>query len=225
MELLSNLTWAWPSESDVAPVTLQSQTYSIRFGWWQVWRLNQALFYRNSKRCCCFYSVILNCLIDNFCSRCSLRLLVLHLKRYEYDNLTEEQAKKQDKVNIKRFIDLSKCQGWVLEVNHLLHICVQLNFDWGGGWGWGWGWGGRRNLCEPMGTYHLHGKTGNSGWKIKWFAPFCLGTFRKHGLWFEAMQFFYSVLSVQHIWNFVVDGFPTPSVLCLCRRFPSRWFV
>ena len=135
MELLSNLTWAWPSESDVAPVTLQSQTYSIRFGWWQVWRLNQALFYRNSKRCCCFYSVILNCLIDNFCSRCSLRLLVLHLKRYEYDNLTEEQAKKQDKVNIKRFIDLSKCQGWVLEVNHLLHICVQLNFDWGGGGG------------------------------------------------------------------------------------------
>ncbi|CAH3045275.1 unnamed protein product [Porites evermanni] len=35
------------------------------------------------------------------------RLLVLHLKRYEYDNLTEEQAKKQDKVNIERFIDLS----------------------------------------------------------------------------------------------------------------------
>ena len=37
-----------------------------------------------------------------------LRVLILHLKRYGYDNLTEEQAKKQDKVNIERFIDLSK---------------------------------------------------------------------------------------------------------------------
>lgn len=35
-------------------------------------------------------------------------MLILHLKRYGYDNLTEEQAKKQDKVNIERFIDLSK---------------------------------------------------------------------------------------------------------------------
>ena len=32
------------------------------------------------------------------------------------------------------------------------------------------------------GTYHLHGKTGNSSWKIKWFAPFRLGSFRKFGL-------------------------------------------
>ena len=37
-----------------------------------------------------------------------LRVLILHLKRYGYDNLTEEQAKKQDKVNIERFIDLSE---------------------------------------------------------------------------------------------------------------------
>ncbi|KAL9957804.1 hypothetical protein ACROYT_G034751 [Oculina patagonica] len=34
------------------------------------------------------------------------RVLILHLKRYGYDNLTEEQAKKQDKVKIERFIDL-----------------------------------------------------------------------------------------------------------------------
>ena len=40
-----------------------------------------------------------------------LRVLILHLKRYGYDNLTEEQAKKQDKVNIERFIDLSKYQN------------------------------------------------------------------------------------------------------------------
>ena len=33
------------------------------------------------------------------------------------------------------------------------------------------------------GTYHVHGKTGNSFWKIKWFAPFrLLGSFRKYGL-------------------------------------------
>ena len=34
------------------------------------------------------------------------RVLILHLKRYGYDNLTEEQEKKQDKVNIERFIAL-----------------------------------------------------------------------------------------------------------------------
>ena len=38
----------------------------------------------------------------------------------------------------------------------------------------------------------LHGKTGNLVRKIKWFAIFCLGRFRKYGLWFEAMQFFWS---------------------------------
>ena len=32
------------------------------------------------------------------------------------------------------------------------------------------------------GTYHLHGKTGNSSWKIKWFTPFHLESFRKYGL-------------------------------------------
>ena len=89
---------------------------------------------------------------------------------------------------------------------------MKLNFDWGVGWDWG-GVGGR-GLSEPMGTYHVHGKTRNSSWKIKWFAPFCLGTFRKHGLWFEAMQFFYSFKSVKYIWiYFVVDRFPTASVL------------
>ena len=31
-----------PSESDVAPVSLRSRTYSVRFGTCKVWRLNQA---------------------------------------------------------------------------------------------------------------------------------------------------------------------------------------
>ena len=36
-------------------------------------------------------------------------------------------------------------------------------------------------------TYHLRGKTRHSGWKIKWFAPFRLGSFtEKYGLWFAA---------------------------------------
>ena len=43
------------------------------------------------------------------------------------------------------------------------------------------------------------GKNGNSGWKIKWFALFRLESLRKHGLWFKAMQFFYSFKSVQLI--------------------------
>ena len=46
------------------------------------------------------------------------------------------------------------------------------------------------------GTYHLLGKTGNPGWKIKWFFPFHLGTFRKYGLRFAVIQFFYSCSAV-----------------------------
>ena len=43
-------THGTPSESDVAPVSLQSQTYSVRFGTWKVRRLNQATgqLYSNS---------------------------------------------------------------------------------------------------------------------------------------------------------------------------------
>ena len=32
------------------------------------------------------------------------------------------------------------------------------------------------------GSYNLHGKTGNSSWKIKWFASFCLERFANYGL-------------------------------------------
>ena len=41
-ELNLGSTHGTPSESDVAPVTLQSRTYSVRFGAWKVRRLNQA---------------------------------------------------------------------------------------------------------------------------------------------------------------------------------------
>ena len=43
VELNLGLTCGTPSESDVAPVLLQSRTYSVRFGTWQVRLLNQAL--------------------------------------------------------------------------------------------------------------------------------------------------------------------------------------
>ena len=43
VELNLGSTHGTPSESDVAPVSLQSRTYSFRFGTWKVRRLNQAL--------------------------------------------------------------------------------------------------------------------------------------------------------------------------------------
>ena len=81
----------------------------------------------------------------------------------------------------------------------------------------------------PGGTYHLDGKPGCSCWKIKWLAPFRLRSFRKHGLWFEAMQFFYSFQSVHLVWIcFVTDRSPITSnfiVLRLCTKFSPRWFL
>ena len=66
----------------------------------------------------------------------------------------------------------------------------------------------------------------------KWngqFAPFRLETFRRYGLWFEAMQFFYSFNSVHFILIYFVAGssLTTSSfiVLCLCTRFPPGWFL
>ena len=50
---------------------------------------------------------------------------------------------------------------------------------------------GIQSSCRA--PYHLLGKTGYSGWKIKWFAPSCLGSFRKCGLCFAMIYFFYSV--------------------------------
>ena len=49
------------------------------------------------------------------------------------------------------------------------------------------------------------------------------------GLWSEGMKLFFSFQSVQLIWIYFVAALsPTKSnsiVLCLCRRFPPRWFV
>ena len=39
--------------------------------------------------------------------------------------------------------------------------------------------GSLREDMKMKGTYHLQGKTRNFSWKIKWFVPFRLGSFRK----------------------------------------------
>ena len=84
---------------------------------------------------------------------------------------------------------------------------------------------------NSKGTYHLHGKERNPGWKIKRSAPFRLGSFRKHRLGLEAMQlyFFYSFEPVNMIWIcFGVGRSPTTSNfidLFLCKRFSPGWFM
>ena len=45
VELILGSTHGTPSESHVAPVSLQSRTYSVRFGTWKVRRLNQILVF------------------------------------------------------------------------------------------------------------------------------------------------------------------------------------
>ena len=53
-----------------------------------------------------------------------------------------------------------------------------------------------RRACSWAGVgrtaYHLHGETGNPGWKIKWFASFRLESFRNYGLPVGGMHAFYS---------------------------------
>ena len=49
-------------------------------------------------------------------------------------------------------------------------------------------WGSYHEKQGVQCTYYLHGKTGNSGWKIKWSTSFHLGSFGKYGMWFEALR-------------------------------------
>jgi len=78
--------------------------------------------------------------------------------------------------------------------------------------------GSGRLGIEDEGTYHLHWKTRTSGWKIKWLAPFRMGTFRKYELGFAGMQFFYSCWSVQLILIYFVVGRSPNHVKCLPRK-------
>ena len=55
VELNLGSTHGAPSESDVVPVSLQSWTYSVRFGTWKVRLLNQALNSSNNAKYLKFY--------------------------------------------------------------------------------------------------------------------------------------------------------------------------
>ena len=73
-------------------------------------------------------------------------------------------------------------------------------------------------------------KPRNPGWKIKWYEPFHLGSFRKYGLWFEVMQFFLRLLSacsadlnvLCSVW--FSDHVKFHSFMFMCR-FPPGWFL
>ena len=71
-----------------------------------------------------------------------------------------------------------------------------------------------------MCTYRLHEETENysSGWKIKWFGPFRLGSLGKYGLSFEAMQFLYSSFSLFscHLDVRVFEGLFSTGWFCKC---------
>ena len=58
---------------------------------------------------------------------------------------------------------------WLLLANSL-QVCIPCKFT-----------GMLNRVCLAWGTYHLLGKTGKFGWKIKWFVPFHLGSLRKVG--------------------------------------------
>ena len=83
----------------------------------------------------------------------------------------------------------------------------------------------------PQETDQVHGKTGNPGWKIKWFEPFHLGSLRKYGLWFEIMPFFHyfsvslrAILTPKRNWRQClckILGWQTKSITVCYRIFWS----
>ena len=46
-----------------------------------------------------------------------------------------------------------------------------------------------RSLVRSRETHPNRRACSQASWKVKWFAPFRLGFFRKYGLWFEASKF------------------------------------
>ena len=79
----------------------------------------------------------------------------------------------------------------------------------------------------PGGSYHLDGKPGCSGWKIKWLAPFRIPFAKLQKtwvvIWGDAIFLLFLVFPVHLVWIcFVTDRSPTTSnimVLCLCTKF------
>ena len=87
----------------------------------------------------------------------------------------------------------------------------------------------QKSNTQITGIYHLHEKSGNYGWKIKWFAPFRMGNFTKNKLRFEGMQFLYTFRFVELICKYFVAGrSPTTSnfiVLFLYTTFLPGWLA
>ena len=83
-------------------------------------------------------------------------------------------------------------------------------------------------MLGSMGTYYLHGKTGNSGCTIKWFAPFRFEGSENMDCDLRRCNFSI-VKSVQLTWIcFVAGRSPTTSnflVLYLSPGFPAGWFL
>ena len=79
-------------------------------------------------------------------------------------------------------------------------------------------------------TYHLPGKKGNFNWKIKWFMPLHLGSFRNN-MGCDLMQCNFSTLISLFSWFGYTYIYRSPTKsnsidFCnLCTRFPPRWFV
>ena len=76
----------------------------------------------------------------------------------------------------------------------------------------------KREGCEHRGTCtcHLHRKTRNYSRKIKWFVPFHLERFRKHGLWFKVMQCsLFSWFGYTHVQLYFVAVVLPPCQICL----------
>ena len=93
-------------------------------------------------------------------------------------------------------------------------------------------WGSYQEKPRVQCTYYLHGKTGNSGWKINLVRIISFRRLQKIWavIWDDAINlFFYPFQSVQLIWiYFVVGRSPTTSNLIdifFSTRFPPRWFV
>ena len=88
-------------------------------------------------------------------------------------------------------------------------------------------WGSYHEKPRVQCTYYLHGKTGNSGWKINLVRIISFGRLQKIWavIWDDAINlFFYPYQFVQLIWiYFVVGRSPTTSNLIdlfFCTRFP-----
>ena len=86
----------------------------------------------------------------------------------------------------------------------------------------------RAEEIEDRSAYHLHGKPGNSSWKIKWYASLHLEYFWNYGLLVKVMHFYYSgdlQLMFIHFSSYPSSIKTSKIISYLCRKFPFEWFA